>query len=153
MKTSHSRYRHGQTGTKIHNKWRWMMKRCYQKTASNYCVYGGRGVVVCDDWHLFENFMSWALLNGYDDNLTIDRLCSDDSYSPDNCRWITLFDNISRSSTRDNHGKNKSIKLSFDDVDSVFRYRERGLTQRAIASIFGVSQSAISLIIKGAKNA
>ena len=66
-----------------------MMKRCYNQNSSNYPNYGGRGVSVCLDWHSYESFSDWAHANGYSDELSIDRINVDGSYSPDNCRWVS----------------------------------------------------------------
>lgn len=67
-----------------------MRLRCYNESNVNYKYYGGKGVTICDEWLLsFENFFDWAINNGYNENLTIDRIDSEKEYSPDNCKWST----------------------------------------------------------------
>jgi len=74
-----------------------MKQRCYNPKRETYKWYGGKGVRVCDQWKdSYVNFKRWALANGYMDNLSIDRIDSDGDYSPDNCQWITLSDNVKR---------------------------------------------------------
>ncbi len=47
-------------------------------------------IFICQEWlDDVESFYSWALANGYDDSLSIDRRENDKGYSPDNCRWTT----------------------------------------------------------------
>lgn len=36
------------------------------------------------------NFYDWAIKNGYNDSLTIDRINPDAGYEPANCRWVTM---------------------------------------------------------------
>lgn len=78
-----------------------MLTRCYDKetTKENWKYYGGKGIRVCDEWKnnpkLFEE---WALSHGYNDNLTIDRVNPDNNYCPENCRWITISENVARAS-------------------------------------------------------
>lgn len=70
-----------------------MHDRCENPKNQSYKRYGGRGIVVCDDWSYdangISNFIKWSIENGYDVNLEIDRINNDDSYSPQNCRWTS----------------------------------------------------------------
>lgn len=127
---SNKNYKHGMSETRIYKTWKSMKYRCFNSNADEYERYGGRGITVCKDWLKFENFYNWAMENGYDDNLTIDRIDNDGNYEPDNCRWISF-----REQTR-----NKSInrKITY-----------KGKTKCLIewAEYFGINPSTIRMRI------
>ena len=90
-----------------------MMTRCYNKNSPQFKHYGGKGVIVCDEWkNNVTSFIFWAIDNGYRDNLTIDRIDYNGIYSPENCRWadmITQNNNTSRNRNIEHNGLTMSI--------------------------------------------
>lgn len=83
---------HGQQGTKLYSVWRSMNDRCYNRKQISYDRYGGRGISVCKEWReSFIPFYEWAMKNGYDKNLSIDRINNDGNYEPSNCRWSNIY--------------------------------------------------------------
>ena len=100
-------YKHGDSGynpSRLYYIWQSMKKRCYSPNCRAYKWYGGRGIQVCPEWLSdFVIFKTFALDYGYKDDLTIDRINNDGNYTKDNCRFITLSENV----------KNKKVKSLF----------------------------------------
>lgn len=76
---------------KLFNVWRNMIRRCYDQNSDRYYTYGNRGITVCDEWkNNFKQFAKWAVENGWQVGLSIERKDYDGMYCPENCTFITM---------------------------------------------------------------
>lgn len=82
---------HGMSDTKIYQVWQGIKARCCNPNNKSYENYGGRGISLCDDWKRgFQSFYDWAIYNGYEEGLSIERLDVNGNYEPKNCVWIPV---------------------------------------------------------------
>ena len=87
--------------SRTYSSWNAMHSRCYRKSYPFYEIYGGRGIVVCDQWkNNFKNFLSD--MGERPEGKTLDRINSDGNYEPSNCRWATPKEQI--------HNRRKNVK-------------------------------------------
>lgn len=115
-------YKHGLSHTRLHGIWRNIKGRCYNPNNPCYQHYGGRGITVCDEWkNDFQKFYDWSMENGYQENLSIDRIDANGAYSPQNCRWA---DSI----TQANNKRNNKVFTAYGKTMTVAQWsRETGV--------------------------
>lgn len=117
---------------KLYNVWRSMNRRCNSPNDNNYKKYGAKGIRVCKEWLRdcdggfcgFENFKNWAIANGYEIGLTIDRINPYDGYFPQNCRWVNYHKQNARLTIRDN-ASSGYIGINLDKRRNKWRSRIR----------------------------
>ena len=93
---------HGDSYSRLYKIYHCMKDRCYLHSHKEFYRYGGRGIVVCDEWKdSYQRFKDWAMASGYSEDLTLDRVDNDGPYAPWNCKWSTRQEqNNNRSDTK-----------------------------------------------------
>lgn len=138
-----ARFKHGMVEDRLYQIWHGMKDRCLRENGQHYHKYGGRGITICPEWaESFEAFRDWAMANGYQDNLSLDRKDNDGPYSPDNCRWATRKE---QQSNRSNtvfltHGGETRTLAEWSQITGInyytLRYRvEQGFTGEKLFAI------------------
>lgn len=105
-------YKNGLSSTRLRYIYDNMKSRCYNKNNKEYKNYGKRNIIICDEWldkeKGFENFYNWAINNGYQKNLSIDRINVDGNYEPNNCKWSSFEEQI--------NNRTNTIKLEYKGI-------------------------------------
>jgi len=88
--TSAMRNKYGTKGHYLYQTWQGMVQRCYNKKATSYESYGGRGIGIYHEWLADPLlFVKWCdnVLGKRPEGHTLDRINNDGNYEPDNLRW------------------------------------------------------------------
>jgi len=136
-----SGHRENRQNSRLYRIWGGMKSRCVnQKDKIKWIRYGGRGITVCDEWkNSYLLFKQWALNNGYNDNLSIDRINNALGYFPTNCQWTTPS----------KQSRNRiTAKLNFNQVKEIRRlYKTGKYSHRLLGKKFKVASTNISYIV------
>jgi hypothetical protein len=103
--------KHNMSHSRLYRIWKNIKQRTGNPNNTEYRNYGGKGIVVCDEWLVFDVFKEWALSNGYMDTLTIERNNNDIGYCPENCKWIP---SSAQKINRRGYGSSEFRGVSFD---------------------------------------
>lgn len=121
--------RHGKYGTRIYRIWNGIMTRC-SHSAKSHPRYSGRGIDVCDEWRSdFVNFYNWAMKNGYNKELSIDRIDNNGNYEPTNCKWSTNKEQA-RNNSRNVMIKYKGMTKCINEWAEYFGITENSIRYR-----------------------
>jgi hypothetical protein len=120
--------------------WQNMHQRCSNANFKGYKHYGARGIMVCETWNTFEQFLvdmgrrpgpGWSLDRWPDTN---------GHYEPNNCRWAN--------STMQARNQ-RNTKLTDARANAIKVLDGLGDDQPTIASKFNVTQPTVSRVLAG----
>src|ERR1700732_1170085 len=63
--------------SRLYKIWQNMKERIDNPACERFDIYGGRGISLCTEWRDPKVFFDWALANGYQNKLEIDRRDND----------------------------------------------------------------------------
>lgn len=121
---------------RLYKIWSGMRCRCGSSKYRGYRWYGAKGIKVCPEWQTsYVAFRDWALANGYEDNLTIDRIDVAGDYEPSNCRWVTQSENSSLAHRLAPELEEKIRRLLGESVPAKEIARETGVSVSAVYNV------------------
>lgn len=123
---------HSLSKTRLYKIWMGIKVRCNNPNFKHYNRYGGRGISIDKEWdNSFDKFNDWALSNGYNRILTIDRINNDGNYTSENCRWIDM--------KQQGQNRNNNIK---------YEYKGEMLTISVISQKININRASVNIKLR-----
>lgn len=114
------------TGTRTYYAWRSMRSRCYNENNPSHKHYGGRGIDVCKAW--IADFDQFVLdMGAVPEGKSLDRIDNNLGYSPDNCRWATIEQQLN------NQRRNRVLQNKGETQTQAQWSRALGIAQDTLA--------------------
>lgn len=132
---------HGMKKHPLYDTWRNMVARCTNPDRWDYKYYGGRGIIIVDEWLDVKEFIRFAESSGWVKGLTIDRIRNDGNYEPSNCRFVD-FTTQMRNTSRVKMTLDKAIEIRLNSEPRTYKHYDE------LATKYGVSSGTIQLIIR-----
>lgn len=128
----------------LYKIWASIIYRCYKaKKGSDFVNYKNKGIQIFNEWRNNpNNFIQWALNNGWKKGLCIDRINNDGNYEPNNCQFITRREN-SKKLWQDNPNLNRGSKnwcavISEETAKEIKQLLDQGISCNQIAKKFSI---------------
>ena len=131
---------HNMSYTEEYQTWKDMKRRCSDKNYNQYKDYGGRGIIICENWlESFENFFKDMGLKPFS-GASIERINNNGNYEPGNCKW----------SNHEEQNRNRRYNVIKDkqQADQIRQqYSTGNFTQKQLAQIYNCDEPIIWQII------
>lgn len=118
---------HGMHKSIIYGVWARMKFRCYNKNSFGYSHYGGKGIKVCDKWHIFAGFYE-DMGEGFTQGAFLERRNIDGDYCKENCFWA---------------------KLKEEDIPKIRQMIAEGMSNKEIGLLYNVHPTSIYSVKTG----
>ena len=141
LEENNPNFKHGESKTRLYLIWHHIKDRCLNSNHKFYEYYGGRGITICPEWtNDYIAFRDWALNNGYQKGLEIDRIKTNGNYESNNCRWATHKENC-------NNRRPKKSKNTVRNTEIRCLYKTGKYLQKDLALKYNIDPSIISNIV------
>lgn len=128
--------------TELRIKFRNMHTRCENPKDIGFHRYGGRGIVICNEWKNFDNFYN-DVSPTYRSGLTLDRINNNGNYCKENCRWITKKEQArnTRNIERAKHFTYKGITKTIREWAETVGIKRKTLSMRLLGYNWTIEKS------------